>query len=121
MAPTPQQRDAFSRRLVELRSASGLTQKQVSLLLVDHGGNGVTVSAYSEYERGVSAPSAQNARALEEIFDEPAGALGELLGYRGDDPSTAARLERLEDLVEQQQEALSVILETLERLDRGAP
>jgi transcriptional regulator with XRE-family HTH domain len=115
MAATPEQRDVFSRRLVELRTASGLKQKEFAQRL------GVTYAAVSEYERGISAPSAQKVRALEDLFDEPIGALGDLLGYRGDDPATTARLDRLEQRVKEQQETLREILTTLERLDRGSP
>lgn len=97
MAPTPDQKKAFADRLKPLRAHSGLTQKAVVEALEEHGGYPVTDAAYSEWERGLSAPDGQNASALERLFGEPEGSLGSLLGFRGDDPGTNGRLSRLED------------------------
>lgn len=87
---------AFAGRLKELRRHAGLTQLAVVQALPDHGGYLVSDAACSLWEQASSAPDAINAAALERLFGEPEGALGALLGYRGDDPSTAERLNRLE-------------------------
>lgn len=97
MSATPEQRARFGERLRELRTATRRTQADIAKSLDEAGGENVSDAAFSEWERGVSAPSHQNALALERIFNEPDGALGGMLGYAGEDPSTDARLARLED------------------------
>jgi transcriptional regulator with XRE-family HTH domain len=93
---TADQRHAFGERLAVLRTAAGLSQRAIGETLAEHDGTAVSGSAYSEWERGISSPSPENVRALERIFDEPEGALAGLLGLRGDDPSTDARITTLE-------------------------
>lgn len=81
--------------------------------LVDHDGDAVSGSAISEYERGISAPSPENVRALERLFEEPEGALAGLVGYRGDDPTTTAQLAELREEVTQLKEDVRQILRQL--------
>ena len=95
MAATPDQRRDFGQRLRALRTSHGHTQPVLGELLEQHGGYNVTAPAVSDWERGVSAPDQRNASALERVFGEPVGSLAGLLGYRGDDPSTAAEISDL--------------------------
>lgn len=116
MAATPEQRRAFGARLAELRTAKGWTQPAVCELLPEHGGKDVTVPAYSQWETGGTAPDARTAAALESIFGEPHGALAGLLGYRGDDPSTLARLDAIEAIVADLADGLTRLAAQVERL-----
>lgn len=118
MAPTPDQKKAFAERLKPLRVHAGHTQKAVVEALKKHGGYQVTDAAYSEWERGLSAPDGQNAGALEKLFGEPEGSLGALLGYRGDDPGTSERLSRLEDRFAHLEDRFDRIEKHLEELVR---
>lgn len=113
MAATADQRRALGDRLKELRAAAGLSQEQVCQALPEHGGTDITAAAYSEYERGISAPSHPNVRALEDLLGEPRGALGGLVGYRDDDPTTAAQIAELREIVKQQGEQLQQIVRRL--------
>lgn len=120
MAATPEQRADFGRRLRELRVSKGLRQEDLAAVLTRADGANVSKAIVSEYERGVSAPSVANTKTLEDFFDEPRGALCELLGYRGDDPAMRAELAelagavaQLQDVVTQQGEQLAEILRRL--------
>lgn len=113
MAATPEQRKAFGQRLKELRTARGWSQPQLVAAVVEAGGDQVSPAAVSEYERGVSAPSVDYTRVLEEVFDgEP---LRELLGYRGDDPTVRAEIVELRDRFTQLEARVDEILKLLQR------
>lgn len=113
MAATPAQRRSFGARLRELREARGWSQPQVGGFLAEHGGDAISGAAISEYERGLSAPSLKNVLALEHLFDEPAGALAGLVGYRGDDPTMLAQLADLQADVKQLKADVRLILRRL--------
>lgn len=115
MAATPEQRRTFGARLAELRTARGWTQPTVCELLPAHGGKDVSVPAYSQWETGQTAPDARTAAALEAIFGEPVGALAGLLGYRGDDPSTLARLDAIEAQLGELADMVTRLAEKVER------
>lgn len=99
MAATPEQRSTFGQRLREVRSARGMSQPELGQCLHDFGGVAVSGPAVSDWERGVSAPDQQNTFALEDALREPRGSLGGLLGYRGDDPTTAGQISALREEV----------------------
>ena len=95
MAPTPNQREAFGRRLRELRRSRDLTQRAVIAGMVDHGGYEVTAQAFGQWESGKGSPDRQNAVALAKVFGEPDYSLAEMLGYGGDDPTIRAELDEI--------------------------
>ena len=57
-------------RVQELRRGSGLTQRELALLL------GVTVTSLSAWERGVSVPHPRHQRALAKRFNVTVEDLG---------------------------------------------
>lgn len=95
MASTPDQRRELGDRLKTLRAHVGLSQKDVVGQLKKHRGYAVSAAAYSEWERGLSAPDAQNTAALERLFREPEGSLAAILNYRGEDPTLMAEVRTL--------------------------
>lgn len=111
MAATPQERAEFGKRLRALRRDAGISQAEAAGQLAKYDGENVTPAAMSEYERGVSAPSRQNVRALEAMFSEPDGALAGVLGYRADDGNLLTEVRSL-------REEVAALRALIERLDR---
>lgn len=99
MAPTPNQRETFGRRLRELRQSRDLTQRVVIAAMVECDGYEVTPQAFGQWENGIGSPDRQNAVALAKVFDEPDYSLAEILGYRGDDPTIRAELDEIRERI----------------------
>lgn len=106
MAPTPNQRETFGRRLKELRQARDLTQRVVIAAMVECGGYEVTAQAFGQWESGKGSPDRQNAVALAKVFGEPDYSLAEILGYGGDDPTIRAELDAIRDRLNQLEQTL---------------
>lgn len=104
MPPARRSNPALTERLRFLRAEKDLTQQEVVELLVKFDGERITKQAYSEYERGVSAPSRTNLIALERLYGEPEGALR---GLVGDD--VADRISLLEVEIHRQGRLLAEI------------
>lgn len=84
MAVTPGTRTRHGKDMRRRRKAKGLTLRDVSALLAEHG-DSVTEASLSGYERGEYAPSHERALLLDAVL-EAGGELVSILGFTPEEP-----------------------------------